>query len=93
MVRSVPTIEFLLAVKGEDTILPLFQQVNGPQPFNGKALELLLAAISHSELKWDKWAETQQHHSFIPRRELRREVRPLYMEPAHTSTAVCTPVT
>lgn len=61
--------------------------------FNGKALELLLAAISHSELKWDKWAETQQHHSFIPWRELRREVRPLYMEPAHTSTAVCTSVT
>lgn len=24
---------FPLAVKGEDTLLPLFQQVNGPQPF------------------------------------------------------------
>lgn len=46
----------------------------GLDPFNAKALELLLTAISHSEPKWNKWGETQQHHSFIHQRELRVEV-------------------
>lgn len=77
-----------------------FNKSMGLNLFNGKALELLLAAICHSEPKWDKWGEAQQHHSFVHQGELRVKVnmkgkvrhkrqRPLFINFTGSSTAVC----
>lgn len=71
----------------------------GLDPFNGTALELLLAAISHSKPKWAKWGETQQHHSFIQQTEVnmggRVKLKKLRTSLKLTgrSSAVCSTVT
>lgn len=104
MSKPVPNIDFSWLSKRKTLYCLSFNKSMGLDPFNSKALELLLAAISHSESKWGKWGETQQHHSIIHQRELRVEVgtggrarqkrvRPLFMHLTDSRTAVCIPVT
>lgn len=74
MRKLVPNIDLSWLSKRKTLHCLPFNKSMGLDPFNGEALELLLAAISHSEPKWEKWGRTQKHHSFIHQRELRVEV-------------------